>query len=74
MDSIESKGKEKSGPAEPIRKEPIAGDNLQEKVLKPSESRRGVVAPGLSEMRKMTTKDLLHLFEVTIQSWESKPK
>ena len=26
--------------------------------------------PSLSEMRKMTTKDLLKLFEITIQAWE----
>ena len=28
--------------------------------------------PSLSEMRKMTTKDLLKLFEITIQSWGSR--
>ena len=38
--------------------EPIATD-LKQKV------------PGLNEMRSMTTKDLLNLFETTIQSWAS---
>ena len=38
--------------------EPIATD-LKQKV------------PGLNEMRSMTTKDLLNLFETTIQSWTS---
>ena len=73
--SIQSKGKESTDQEEPIRKdsvEPVGGDR-QEKVLKLSESQRNVV-PGLSEMRSMTTKDLLNLFEITIQSWESKTK
>ena len=65
--SIQSIERENTGPAKPIRKDNADSGDLQEKV--PDLSTMKSVTPGLSEMRNMTTKDLLNLFEITIQSW-----